>query len=244
MTDSEPGTVRIGDTEIAYTVVRSRRRKKTIQITIDRERGVLVASPLKTSSDRIAEVVRARARWILRASHAAESSPERQQLVSGESLPYLGTRVLLFVEASRVIGATVRFDHETLRVEVQQNLEGDNRRAAIAMALEQWYRRRAAQWLEESVDRWSRRMSLIPKRILIRGQKRRWGSCSLDGTLRFNWRLVQLAPSLIDYVVVHELAHLRVPNHSPLLWESVAATMPDYKRRRKQLKQDGGSTGI
>jgi hypothetical protein len=244
VTASERGAIQFGDTQIAYAVVRSWRRKKTIQITIDREHGVLVASPLRTSAKIIADVVRARANWIMRTSQAAASSPERQQLVSGESLPYLGHRGPLAVVATNVVGATVRFTNSTFEVAVQQSLEGENRRAAIAKALERWYRKRAEECLEERVSYWSLRMALKPTRVLIRGQKRRWGSCSLDGTLRFNWRLVQLTLSLIDYVVVHELAHLRVPNHSPLFWESVAGTLTDFKLRRKQLKQDGATVGI
>jgi predicted metal-dependent hydrolase len=244
MTAPERRTIQFGDTEIAYTVVRSRRRKKTIQITIDREHGVLVASPLRTSLKVIADVVRTRANWIMRASKAASSSPERQQLVTGESLPYLGRNAPLVVVTPTMTGATVGFINSTFEVAVQQSLEKADRRAAIAKALERWYRRRAAECLEAKVSQWALGMALNPKRVLIRGQKRRWGSCSLDGTLRFNWRLVQLTPSLIDYVVVHELAHLRVPNHSPLFWESVAVALPDFKLRRKQLRQDGASVGI
>ena len=74
-------------------------------------------------------------------------------------------------------------------------------------------------------------------RVLVRDQKRRWGSCSSDGSIRLNWRLVMLDPALIDYVVVHELAHLRVPNHSPRFWTEVERWIPDSRHRRRQLRE-------
>jgi hypothetical protein len=79
---------------------------------------------------------------------------------------------------------------------------------------------------------------------MIRNQRRRWGSCSADGTLRFNWRLVMAPPAIIEYVVVHELAHLRVPNHSPAFWAEVARFIPDYKARRTALRQLGPSLSL
>ncbi|MCY4560018.1 MAG: M48 family metallopeptidase, partial [Chloroflexi bacterium] len=70
-----------------------------------------------------------------------------------------------------------------------------------------------------------------------RNQRRRWGSCAADGTLRFNWRVMLLEPALIDYIVVHELAHLTHMNHSPAFWELVCQTIPDARHRRKRLRE-------
>ncbi len=79
----------------------------------------------------------------------------------------------------------------------------------------------------------------MPPRVLIRDQRLRWGSCAPDGTLRFNWRVVMLKPSLIEYVVVHELAHLTHPNHSPSFWGLVTEVMPDAQERRARLREEG-----
>ena len=94
--------------------------------------------------------------------------------------------------------------------------------------------------LPEAVARWQGKVSRKqPSRVLIRNQRKRWGSCSSDGSIRLNWRVVMAEPALIDYVVVHELAHLDVMNHSPRYWKRVERVMPDYKARRKRLNDVG-----
>jgi predicted metal-dependent hydrolase len=98
---------------------------------------------------------------------------------------------------------------------------------------------RAQAAFEVSVARWAPVVGKRPSRVLVRNQKRQWGSCAPDGTLRLNWRLVLLDPELLDYVVVHELAHLRVRNHSPKFWSAVAEVLPDFKDRRKRLRESG-----
>src|SRR3990170_282249 len=106
-----------------------------------------------------------------------------------------------------------------------------------------WTARRGVQLssphLWQRVECWTKVVELSPTRILIRDQRKRWGSCSADGTLRFNWRLILAPPTLIDYVVVHELLHLRVKNHSRAFWTEMARFMPDYQTRRLALKQIG-----
>ena len=77
--------------------------------------------------------------------------------------------------------------------------------------------------------------------MLVRDQRRRWGSCAHDGTLRFNWRVMMLEPALIEYVVVHELAHLTVPNHSPEFWAAVSAALPDVPDLRRRLREVGSA---
>ena len=104
----------------------------------------------------------------------------------------------------------------------------------------QWYRKRAAQRLPQAVELWRKRMGWQETlEVLIRDQRQRWGSCAPDGTLRFNWRVVMLPPALIEYVVVHELVHLRVNSHSMEYWALVSSLLPDVQQRRRQLRGVG-----
>ena len=188
---TEQGSVRFGDTDIEYQVTRSIRRKKTVEITLDHQDGVLVAAPVETPSQQIADVVRKRAGWIIRTASSSVLSPVRKRLVSGESLPYLGRQVRLYVEPSDVQKVEVLFSHWSFQVKIPYGLNGDERRLLIADGLERWYRRRAAIRLNDRLDRWVHVVGCEPKDVLIRNQRQRWGSCSPDGTLRFNWRVVR-----------------------------------------------------
>ena len=236
---SERSSVRFGDTTIEYEVRRSERRKKTVQITVDGG-GVQVAAPTKTPESELRAMVRKRALWIL--SHASdemlEATPKR--FVSGETLPYLGRNVRLIVESTDIRSPRVRFDHWRFRVAVPQTLEGDQRYEPIRRSIVGWYRQRASERLPDVVQRWWPRLGRGEESlILVRDQRQRWGSCAPDGTLRFNWRAMMLKPALIEYVVVHELAHLTHRNHSTDFWGLLSMAMPDAQQRRKSLKEAG-----
>ena len=202
------GTVRFGDATIAYEVRRSERRRKTVQITVDGG-GVLVVAPAGTPDADVRAIVRRRAPWII--GHAADATLEAapKRFVSGETLPYLGRNVRMVVESSAARSPRVRLDRGRFRIAVPEGLDGSERAERVRRAVVGWYRTRAAERLRAGVERWRPRLGVgAAPTVLIRDQRRRWGSCAPDGTLRFNWRAVMLAPALIDYVVVHELAHL------------------------------------
>lgn len=236
---SERGSVRFGNTTIGYEVRRSGRRRKTVQITMDGG-GVQVAAPMTTPADELRAIVRRRAPWIL--SHASgemlETAPKR--FVSGETLPYLGRNVRMIVDAGEVHLPEVRFDRWRFRVAVPEGLEGEERQQRIRRAIVGWYRDRAAERLPNLVKRWWPRLGQGERsRVLIRDQRQRWGSCAPDGTLRFNWRAMMLPPALIEYIVVHELAHLTHRNHSTDFWSLMAEVMPDAQQRRQRLREAG-----
>lgn len=239
---TEEGTVHFGDSTIQYQVLRRPRRKKTVEITVDSPGIVTVAAPVETSSKHIEATVRKRAKWILRHHGTTDQGPPRRRFVSGESLQYLGRSVRLTVRSTDAKAVGIRFHHWQFDVEVPSSLSGDERREAARTAFERWYRERAAQKLPDRVDRVAGLLGVRPKEILIRDQRKRWASCAPDGTLRFNWRVIMAAPALIDYLVAHELAHLKVRSHSSGYWAVVAQAIPDYQRRREQLRELGPLT--
>lgn len=237
----ERHSITFGATTIEYSIRRSRRRKKTIAIALHPNGGVIVSVPIKTTTAEVARIVHKRAGWILRKSAEPVLQPCPPLLVSGETLPYLGRQVPLFVEATNRRRVAVDFDDWSLRVAVPGHLAAADRREAILQALKRWYRLRAQESIEARVRLWSGKLGSQITRVLTRDQRRIWGSCAADGTIRFNWRLVMAEPTLIDYVVVHELMHLKARNHGPQFWANVAAVLPDYDVRRRRL-QDFGMT--
>ena len=230
-------SVELDGTVVRYTVVRSARRKKTVAITIDRDKAVVVAAPLRTRNADIEAIVRKRAGWILRKLREKDSRPQPRQFVSGESLYYLGRAVPVSVQATFGLIPSVKLEDWTFRIECPDHLEGEDRRVALRQALMGWYWSRADETIRQAVELWHPRVGKRPARISLGDQKSLWGSCSSKGSLRFNWRIVMAPPELVDYVVVHELCHLVVANHSDSFWEQVGRLMPDYTQRRLKLRK-------
>ena len=231
--------IRFGDTTIDYQVRRSKRRKKTIQIVLS-DSGVRVLAPMTTPDSELQAIVRKRAPWILKHFSQSTLDAEPMRFVSGETLPYLGRNVRLHIDTDSVLMPRVRLDHWRFRVAVPDALNGEERFQSIREAAVRWYQERAAERLAETVERWWPRLGCGEKsRVLIRDQRRIWGSCAPDGTLRFNWRAVMLKPALVEYLVVHELAHLTHRNHSKDFWGLVSEVMPDAQQLRKTLREEG-----
>jgi len=237
---------------IPYSITRSARRRKTIAIGVDPQRGVWVRAPLRVSQAEIARLTRARADWIVSRLARLPSPPPHARQEPGAAPPPpavpTGSRngATVFV-----LGAACVVRHETTpllqdRGFCQQHdttltiaLPADpaTQPALAQAALVGWYQQRAATVLGERTRIYAAASGLQPQRILIRAQKARWGSCDRHNTIRYNWQLVTLPLDLLDYVVVHELCHIAEKNHSKAFWQRVAAILPDYQQRRRQLRQ-------
>jgi hypothetical protein len=238
---TETGQVTTGETVIVYRVVRSARRQRTIEIRIDPAGGVIVAAPLHTPRNVLHDLVVRRAAWIVgrTAQHALRG--RKRTYISGESLPYLGRELPMFIIEGDVRHPHVTFTGEAFRITVPAGLGTLARASAIEQAIICWYREQAQAYFSQRLEHWSRLAGYAPSVVLVRAQKRLWGSCSADGTVRLNWRLLLAAPDLVDYVLVHELAHVRIKNHGPGFWAEVGRLLPDYKQRRAALRQAGAS---
>lgn len=231
--------LQLGSATIEYTVKRSRRRKKTVQISVS-DGAVVVSAPMRTPNREIQAIIQKRGGWILGKLEADTQQSPPLGLVRGDKLPYLGRELTLLLEESDVRKPSAYLDSDCLVVVAPSGLCGEERRESVRAALVTWYRAQATELLNDSVSRWLPAMGRTEMpRVLVREQKTRWGSCSADGTLRFSWRLAMMDQELIDSVAVHELAHLEVMNHSPAFWDVVLRTMPDAKERRKRLAEAG-----
>jgi len=234
--DNGPRRVKFGRTEIAYRIRRSQ-RQKTAAIAVDPRNGVVVTAPKDTAVGRLDGIVRRKAAWILarlRAVGRLDGAPSPREFVSGESCLYLGRHYRLKVAAGRASDA--RLAGKWLRVEAPKEAR-DTR--AIRRAVERWYRARAAGRLPERVKPLAKRVGVPLPRLLVRDQPKRWGSCDARGAIRINWRIIQAPMRLVDYVIAHELVHLRERNHTRAFWSLIGKVIPDYDRRRDELKHLG-----
>lgn len=240
MIATELSEVDFGRTRIEYRVRRSRRRR-TVAISVDPSLGVLVTAPEGVPVHRLDGLVHDKAGWIverLREVRRREHQLPPREFVSGESYLYLGRSYRLKVVAEDGLGEP-RLIGGRLCVPSQRALDGPERASMVRATLESWYRLHASQRLPERVWRWSRLVGVAKPRVDIRDQQRRWGSCDSQQTIRFNWRIIQAPMALVDYVVVHELAHLVERGHSRAYWALLGRVMPDYERRRVVLRKIG-----
>ena len=229
----ETDSVQFGNTAIHYSIQRSNKRKKTISISID-TKGIKVTVPAHTESSSLKQLVRKKAPLIcdrlVCIQELIEESPPPKQFVSGESIRYLGRQYRL----KRLYESTqVRLNGSFLEI---PNLSDSS---LIRQQVIDWYIRQAATQLPERVEIYRKRFGLSMPPILIRSQRKRWGSCNSKGELRLNWKIIMTSMSLIDYVVAHELCHLEHLNHSKAFWQRLGQIMPDYPQRKERLAKQG-----
>jgi predicted metal-dependent hydrolase len=230
----------VGRCKIAYRLQRSDRRK-SIAIRVLSQAEVLVYAPQALDEARIHEIVQRKSSWIIRRleriSSVRKAFPERE-FVSGEQILYLGRTLRLSVrQNSRVPLNSPVLDGKRLVVSVGRDLSGKERAEAVACRLREWYLENAGKVIRERAKRYGRLLGCKPREVIVKEQKSRWGSCSTTGAIRFNWRIVMAPLSVLDFVVVHEMCHLLVKDHSKEFWRQVSLIFFDYKERREWLKQ-------
>ena len=202
-------------------------RRRSIGIMVTTEGKVVVTLPRGASQASIARALEKHRAWI--EAKVAERQAAWGQIKAGKAY-LLGESFRLTV--LRGATGTVTLEGAEMRLPLPAGADPWPRLVA-------WYAGRALTQLQARVAHFAAAMGLAPGSVELRGWKRRWGECHPDGGLRFNWRLILCPPAVIDYVVVHELAHLKVSGHNPRFWSRVAQVMPDYAARRRWLNREG-----
>jgi predicted metal-dependent hydrolase len=233
---SRPRTISLGGRKVAYTVRRSQRAKQ-IGLRISPAIGLEVVVPARGRLPDVPALLREKASWIIATlDRMALAQPvDAPPLADGALVPYQGIDHRLIVRAGpglRPAGARDESAH-TLTISYDPAVYD------LAAVLDWWCREAARVVLTARADAFAADLGVTYKRLTIRDGRSRWGSCSSAGGLNFSWRLILTPPAVLDYVVVHELAHLRELNHSPRFWALVAAHCPDYQLQRKWLKERG-----
>jgi predicted metal-dependent hydrolase len=211
-----------------------RTRRMTIAVIVERDGRLTVRAPLRMPAAQIDAFVQSHAGWIARtrAKFLAHPPPPPHRYAEGETFLYLGCAYPL-----RLVGPqrpSLTFDGQAFRL-------SRSARGRAQAALVRWYKARALELLAERVEALAARHGFHYQRIRISSARTRWGSCSSRGTLSFTYRLVMAPPKVVDYVVVHELVHTRIRNHSKVFWRTVGEIMPGYQERVNWLRKNGPS---
>lgn len=228
---------------VAYELRRSRRR--SIGFVVGSE-GLSVSAPRWLGQAEIESALREKAAWILRKlqeqrERAARVRAHRVEWREGGQLPFLGESVILVFDP-RVAGAVLHTDAATLpgvpRLTLHLGLPQHAAPGQVRDLVQSWLQRQARRIFEERCAVFAERLGVRMTRLSLSSAATRWGSASADGRIRLNWRLVHFAMPVIDYVVTHELAHLREMNHSPAFWAVVRTALPGYEQARGALRHE------
>lgn len=223
----------LADGEISYLLRRSPRRR-SIGLKIDPS-GLTVSVPARLPQHEWEAVLREKSGWV-----RDKLEQMRIQAVpdfcwrDGEFIPYLGRSLELAVEGGGPRNLPVRLD-SLLRVALPD--PGDS--AALSKKVVQWYQREALALFQDRVHFLARQLDVAVSQLALTNARTRWGSCTSAGAIRLNWRLIKAPLAVIDYVVVHELAHLIELNHSTAFWQIVAQACPDFREQRAFLRKHG-----
>ena len=230
----EPRVIHVGDLDVH---VRVSDRRRTVRLTVERDATVTAAVPPETDEADLEKAIAAKRPWLyakLRERAETGTLMPPREFVTGEGFPYLGRsyRLLLVGQTER----PVRLHRGRLELH-RDCAEGSTDDATRYLV--RWYRQVGEPWLSKRITPWALRMEVkvAGPRVLPLGY--RWGSCTAEGKLNVHWATMQLSPDLIDYVLVHELAHVRHPRHDEDFWHAVERPMPDYAARRTRLRLAG-----
>ena len=240
--------------EVGYAFRRARRR--SIGFVVSAE-GLSVSAPRWVAMTEVDAALRAKAGWILRKLHDQQERASRLEQArvtweEGARLPFLGRTIEIRIDpaVAGVVLAETGGPHPiagglcpdrspdtasgvmTLQVGLPRNAGPERLREAV----QGWLQRQALCLFQARCDDFAQRLKVTVRRVSLSSATTRWGSASVDGSIRLNWRLVHFGLPVIDYVVAHELSHLREMNHSPAFWEVVRSVIPDVEARRGQLK--------
>ena len=207
-------------------------RRKTVALIVQRDGSLTVRAPLRMSALHIQEFVQSHAEWIQEKQSQAKAAPPppKKDYVEGETFLFMGKTYPLTIELHQQ--PALIFSDSTFHL-AKSSLP------KARQAFIRWYKAQALMTLSERVAFHAEKNKFSWQKIRISSARTRWGSCSSNGTLSFTWRLVLAPPEVIDYVVLHELVHTQVRNHSSKFWLRVAEIMPEYKRRVSWLKKNG-----
>ncbi|HPE51657.1 MAG TPA: SprT family zinc-dependent metalloprotease [Methanothrix soehngenii] len=233
-------SIEFGTSRIDYDVKYSSRRKN-LSIAVHPNKKLEVLAPPGLSQEEIQGALRRKAGWVKERLDWFEQMSQLavdREYVSGETFLYLGRQYRLKI----VYGtkrSPVKLRGKFFEVNLSQSMPEQDRREAVRRAMWRWYRAHAREKIREIVEHYSARLGIEPPEFRIKYQAKRWGSCSQGSVLNINLRIIMAPLSQIEYVVAHELCHLKYKDHSAAFWDLLRLVMPNYEVRKENLRRSG-----
>lgn len=216
--------------QLEYEIKYSKR--KTLNITVERDRRIIVRAPENLSLQKIGEIVEAKKQWIKEKVNHAQKYPvdyKPKEFISGETLLYLGKNYQLLVVDEDIKG--IEFDQEF-------KISKSNQANANTL-FKKWYLIQALKKIEPLATKYAKNLGVKFNEFKTSEMKYRWGSCTPNNNIIFNWRIVKAPMFVLEYLVAHELVHLMEGNHTPRFWNILSIQVPNYLKAKKWLKENG-----
>lgn len=234
--------IRIGNTLVDYRLIPSS-RQKTIELIIDLDTGFTVKAPASMSKAEISKNLQRKTNWIitnLDKMNEVIRNETKKEFVSGEKFLYKGKRYRLkVIKMDEEIVPFLAFTHSKFIAYIPSNIaESDYPRIIQPLFLD-FYHQKAEKILSQRTRKYLVYFETKPSLIKVQSLKNKWGNCSKTNQLRFNWRVIMAKMSIIDYVIIHELCHIKHKNHSKAFWNEVQKILPDFEERKEWLRING-----
>jgi len=223
--------------DLTYQLVRSKKRKKTLSLTVKPGGMVVIQAPYPVPRAEIDGFFQRKLPWIRQkmatlALQVHRKIPGDEALAAGDQAVFLGVPYPVIINEINLNGGNLTFDGNRFVLSPYAAASGKD-------SLRTWYQQSASSFLPDRVSVYEGIMGCNSRSVRVSRARSRWGSCSADNRLAFSWRLMMAPPAVIDYVVVHELAHIQEKNHSSRFWSLVGNICPDYRNQRRWLRIEG-----
>jgi predicted metal-dependent hydrolase len=218
--------------DLRFEVRRSDRRR-TLGLTVERDGRLVLSAPPRVASVQLERFAKEKRFWIYQKLTTKEVLPPAlppRRFVTGEGFPYLGRSYRLQLVAD--LDVPVKLEGGRFKMRRSETTNGRTN-------MVRWYAAHAQPWLTARVERYAGRARVVPGAVTVQDLGFRWGSCGRGDRLYFHWRSILLPPRIVEYIVVHELVHVREPHHTPEFWRAVERIMPDWDQRRHWLAERG-----
>lgn len=229
--------LKIKELDVLGEIIKSNRRGISLEVLSNGNLTVRATKSL--NKKQILDIIKNNDQWIYDKVKSIKEKNEifiKREYKSNDLLLFLGEYYKLkLVKTSLPIEVDIDYKLKIITVYI----EGNNKKEVVKDKLEKYYKKFATQYLKDRVEFYSLKFKEKPREIKIKEQKRRWGSCSGDNRIFFNWKIIMANKDIIDYLIVHEMSHMKEKNHSKNFWNTVQEVLPNYKESKSWLKENG-----
>jgi predicted metal-dependent hydrolase len=222
--------IMLDNNAICYSLKRSY-KAKYIRLEIHRQTGLTIFIPRFYKISELSDLIQKKKLWIIKKLNEINRDRLKKETQDEFNLPYLGKSLKMKTQSNRKLPESIVLAGSTLIINHRQSNNG------LGRVIEAWYREQAEIIIKKKAGDLCKDMDVTYNRLTIRKARTRWGSCSQKGNLNFNWKLILVPEPVIDYIVIHELAHLKEMNHSQRFWNLVTRYCPQWRQHKKWLEE-------